>query len=221
MSKDATPKVDGRRLKGDRTRRAIAVRAAERASLEGLEQVSLGRIATDLGISKGGIQAVYATKEDLQVAAVEAATEIFVEHVVKPAMDEPPGLTRLWALIDRWLGYVDRRVFPGGCFMAATVPEFDSQPGRVRDALTVARRAWLALLEGQLRQARQQGVLSDELTPSQLAFEIDALLTAANTACNLADQPEPLNTARAVLAARLGAERRHTARKSKVRRPGG
>lgn len=204
------PISDGRRQRGDRTRRTLAVRAAERASIEGLDGLSLGNLAADLQISKGGVQAAYASKEELQVAAVAAATEIFVREVVTPVLGEPRGLRRLWALIESWLAYVDRRVLPGGCFMAATVPEFDSRPGAVRDALAEARHGWLGLLEHEIRHAQDQRDLPDDLPPHLLAFEVDALLTMANNVCNLADQAAPLDAGRAVLVARLGPDPRTT-----------
>jgi AcrR family transcriptional regulator len=198
-----TSDTDGRRMRGDRTRRAVAVRAAARASLDGLERVSLGQIAADLGISKGGIQALFGTKEELQLAAVAAATEIFVDNVVTPVLGEPQGRPRLEALINSWLSYVEHKVFPGGCFLAATIPEFDSQPGAVRAALAQARRGWLALLEQEICQAQAQGQVADDVPADLLAFEIDALLTMANTARNLSDQPEALNSARSLINLRL------------------
>ncbi len=182
----------------------MAVRAAERASIDGLDAVSLGQLAADLGISKSGIQAVYRTKEELQLAAVAAATDIFVEKVVAPALAAPAGLARLSALVESWLAYVGGRVFPGGCFMAATVPEFDSRPGPVRDALAEARRSWLGMLEREVRVAYKQGELPADVAPDLLAFEIDALLTMANTACNIDDQPASLDMARALIDIRLG-----------------
>jgi AcrR family transcriptional regulator len=200
-AKDSTG--DGRHRRGNRTRAAVAVRAAERASVDGLAGVSLSQIAADLRISKGGIQAVYRSKEELQVAAIAAASEIFMRQVVMPAIGAPAGLQRLWALIDAWLSYVEHRVFPGGCFMASTVPEFDSRPGPVRDALAEARRGWLGLLEREVRHAQTRAELADDVPADLLAFEIDAVLTMANTACNLADQPAPLHTARALLEVRL------------------
>jgi AcrR family transcriptional regulator len=196
--------MDGRRLRGDRTRRAVAVRAAERASLEGLEKVSLGQMAADLGYSKSGIQGVFGTKQDLQLATVAAATDIFVERVVVPVLVEEAGLPRLRALIESWLSYVEDKVFPGGCFLAATIPEFDSQPGAVRDALARARRGWLDLLEQQIRQAQVHGEVDADVPADLLAFEVDALLTMANTACNLSDQPDVLKSVRALIELRLG-----------------
>jgi AcrR family transcriptional regulator len=207
------PITDRRRQRGDRTRRTVAVRAAERASIEGLDGLSLGRLAADLRISKGGIQAAYPTKEELQLAAVAAATEIFVREVVTP-VGEPRGLRRLWALVEAWLAYVDHRVLPGGCFMAATVPEFDSRPGAVRDALTEARSSWLGLLEQEIRYAQDQRELADEVPANLLAFEVDALLTMANNACNLADRPAPLDAARALLILRVGPDPRKTRRRA-------
>jgi AcrR family transcriptional regulator len=197
---------DRRRQRGDATRRIVAARSAEIASLEGLEGVSIGRLATDLGLTKSGIQAVYGTKENLQLATVATARAVFVDHVVAPALKMPAGRPRLDVLIDAWLDYVQRRIFPGGCFMVATLPEFDSRPGPVRDALSRARTAWLDLLAQEVTNARSRGQLGDSggLSPSQLAFEIDALLSAANTARNLADDSEPLDMIRTLIALRLG-----------------
>ncbi len=195
---------DGRRVRGDRTRRAITHWAASRASLEGLESLSLGRLAADLGISKSGIQAAFSTKEALQVATVAAATDIFVENVVAPAARQPHGKARLWALIDNWLGYVGNKVLPGGCFLAATVPEFDSRPGPVRDALARSKQAWLGLLASEVQVAQRQHEVDAAVDAHLLAFEIDALLTMANTVCNLEDHQEALRSARTLLEIRLG-----------------
>jgi AcrR family transcriptional regulator len=202
-SGESGSQADGRRERGDRTRRAAAVRAAERASVAGLEAVSLGRIAADLGMSKSGVQAVFGTKEELQLAAVAAASEIFLAHVVTPALRAPAGRRRLEALVESWLAYVNRRVLPGGCFLAATVPEFDSRPGPVRDALTAARRSWLGLLETEVARAQAAGEVDDRVPPDLLAFEVEALLTMANTACNLEDRPDALRAVRALIDLRL------------------
>jgi AcrR family transcriptional regulator len=165
--------------------------------------VSLGVLAADLGISKGGIQAVYPNKEQVQLAAVDAATAIFVDNVVAPAQVAPPGRPRLLALIDAWLRYVETRVFPGGCFMAATVPEYDSRPGPIRAALSANRRAWLQMLEHEIDRAQMDQQLPTEVPPDLLAFEIDAILTMGNNARNLADDDEPLVRARALIDIRL------------------
>src|SRR5205085_4062058 len=101
----------------------------------GLSGVTLAQVAEALGMTKSSVQAAYATKEQLQLATIEIATETFVARVIRPAIAEPEGLPRLRALAESWLQYVDRRVFPGGCFMVATLSEYDSRPGPVRDML--------------------------------------------------------------------------------------
>jgi AcrR family transcriptional regulator len=165
--------------------------------------MTLSQLAVALGVSKSSIQAAYATKEDVQVAAVAAATEVFVGAVVAPAFELPEGLPRLWSLVDSWLAYVERRVFPGGCFMVATLSEFDSRPGPVRDALARARQGWLSLLEGQAAIAQAAGDIPSSPPAEMLAFEIDAILAAANVSRNLTDDIAPLAVARALIALRL------------------
>jgi AcrR family transcriptional regulator len=197
-------RVDGRRARGDRTRREITERAAEVASLSGLSGVSLHDIARELGISKSTVAAAFGTKQDLEVATIATATEIFVAHVVTPGLAKKPGRPRLRALLDAWLRYVETRVFPGGCFMAAVLPEFDTQPGPVREALHEARAAWTSLLADQVKLMQEQGQLGGELPPDAVAFEIDAVLVAANLDRNLSGDTTALTTARRVLRARLG-----------------
>ena len=200
--------TDGRRARGDKTRRTIAAQAAALASVNGLAGISLAQVADALGVGKSSIQAAYKTKEELQLAAVASATEIFLAAVVAPAQGEAEGLPRLQSLIEEWLGYVERRVFPGGCFMVATLSEFDSRPGPVRDALARARRGWLRLLEAQVAVAQDAGDLPREPSAAMFAFEIDALLSAANVSRNLSDDTTALDAARGLLALRLGTPRR-------------
>jgi AcrR family transcriptional regulator len=196
--------TDGRRQRGERTRLAVAAQAAALASMDGLAGMTLSKVAGQLGVAKSSIQAAYPTKEDLQVAAVGAAVGIFIENVVVPAQPHPAGRPRLEALVDGWIAYVTRRVFPGGCFMIATLSEFDSHPGPVRDALAQARQAWLALLEVEVATAQVAGEIPAEPSPAMVAFEIDALLGAANVSRNLTDDLAPLTAARSLIDLRLG-----------------
>jgi len=166
--------------------------------------MSLAQVAERLGVNKSSIQAAYKTKQAVQLAAVAAATEIFVDAVIVPAQVQPEGLPRLQALVDSWLAYIERRVLPGGCFMGATLAEFDSHPGAVRDALARARRGWLAALEREALLAQQAGDIPSTPAADMLAFEIDALLAAANVARNLSDDTTPLATARELITLRLG-----------------
>lgn len=175
---------DGRRRRGEQTRARVARRAAEIASVEGLEGLSLGQLAADLELSKSGVAAAFGSKQDLQLATVAAARDIFVERVVTPALAAPAGLPRLRALVGAWLDYVESGAFPGGCFMASALPEFDARPGPVRDALRESHREWLGFLTTQVELAQAGGEVPD-IPADELAFEIDALLAAANLSRNL------------------------------------
>jgi len=208
--------VDGRVERGDRTRKAVSARAVAIASVDGLSGMTLSQLAAALGVSKSSIQTAFGTKESLQLAAIDAASEIFMAVVVAPAGKAPEGLLRLNALIDRWLAYVEDRVLPGGCFMGATFSEFDSRPGAVRDGLARMRRGWLGLLERQAKIAQEAGDIPPVPTAAMLAFEIDALLAAANVSRNLTDDTAVLALARELITVRLGdtaKEPRKTARR--------
>src|SRR5262249_7760884 len=147
---------------------------------------------------KSSVAAVFGTKEQLQLAAIDAARDIVTAEIVDRTAGVPDGLPRLEALIEAWLRYVSVPVFPGGCFMVATAAEFDSRPGPVRDVLAGLRRAWIGLLDRHVRVAQAQGRLTD-LPPALVAFEIDAVLVAAGTARNLLDDPGALEAARTIL----------------------
>lgn len=161
-------------------------RAVDIASLDGLDGLSFGRLADDLGISKAGIQTLFRTKERLQLATVEAAREAFVDAVVRPALDSRAGVARLRALVDRWVDYAVQPLFPGGCFWGANLPIFDSRPGPVRDALLRQRREWVTTLATQFRRAVAAGEIAD-LDPEAAAFQVSAVLYAVNLALRLGD----------------------------------
>src|SRR5258708_1985572 len=127
----------------ERKKQGILARAVDLASLEGLEGLTIGRLAVDLGMSKSGLFAHFGSKEDLQLAAIEAARERFVEEVFRPALKEPRGYPRLVARSPPLPGYVQRGVFPGGCFFAAASFEFDGRPGPLRDAVAAAMTTWM------------------------------------------------------------------------------
>ncbi|MGH9212388.1 MAG: TetR/AcrR family transcriptional regulator [Acidimicrobiales bacterium] len=200
-----TADADGRLLRGQQTRAAILRHAVDLASVEGLEALTVRRLAADLSLSKSGVFAHFGSKEDLQLAVVAAAGEVFSERVVVPAAKAAPGRQRLLALLDRWLDYAREPVFPGGCFFFAVAAEFDARPGRVRDAITVARRAWLTVYEEAIRDAIEAGELGPETDAGQLAFEIDALAMAANSAAVLGDEAGAFERARRAVLARLQA----------------
>lgn len=201
----AAGSTDGRVARGERTRTAVLRRSADIASIDGLDGVSIGRLAADLSVSKAGVFARFGSKEDLQLATIHAAAERFTAEVVAPALDAPEGLSRLVALYDRWLDYSRRRVFPGGCFFACTFAEFHARPGRVRDELAAVRFRWLAAGAGLVAAARDRGELDPDCDPDAVAFELDALGMAANLHDQLCDDPGGFDRARDAMVGRLRA----------------
>ncbi|MFE7719883.1 TetR/AcrR family transcriptional regulator [Nocardia rhizosphaerihabitans] len=177
---------DQRLAKGARARAAIARRAAELASIEGLDGLSIGMLATDLGISKSGIATLFGTKEALQLAAVQTARDVFIERVIAPSLREPRGIGRIRTLIDRWFAHIDEPPFPGGCFRVATLTEFSSKSGPVHDAVVADRDEWLALLADEIRKAQELGDFAGA-DPDLLVFELDAIVSAANIARQIGD----------------------------------
>jgi AcrR family transcriptional regulator len=177
--------TDRRLLRGARTRHAILGLAARFASAEGLEAVSLQRLATDLGISKSGLFAHFGSKEELQLATVEEAARIFTDEVLRPGLAPPTGVGRVAALCEAFLSYLERKVFPGGCFFEATIAEFDSRPGPVRDAIVSRRGYFPASLARTVRGAQAVGEIDPTVDPEQLAWELSSLLVAANGSHNI------------------------------------
>src|SRR6204780_1076404 len=166
---------------GARTRTAILQTAADLASIDGLDGLSIGRLATELAMSKSGLFAHFGSKEELQLATIEEARQRYTREVIQPARAAGPGITRLHALCEAFLSYLERAVFPGGCFFASAMAEFDSKaPGPVRDLIAQCQDQWMDPLERPPRHARQRGELRTGSDPRQLAFELEAALLSAN-----------------------------------------
>lgn len=162
------------------------------ASVDGLEGLSLGKIAADLGLSKSGVFALFGSKEELQLATVRAAVDVFAQEVVRPVRHDPAGIAKVWRLCERWLDYSGRRVFPGGCFFYAVSAEFDARPGPVRDEIATIHSDWTRYIERVLDEARLAGGLRDGVGAAdvpQLAFEVIALMELANARSVLHDDP--------------------------------
>ncbi|HVD47519.1 MAG TPA: TetR/AcrR family transcriptional regulator [Candidatus Limnocylindria bacterium] len=182
MAKASTALTTDRRLlRGERTRQAILSHASRLASAEGLEAVSLQRLASDLGISKSGLFAHFGSKEELQLATVEEAGRVFTEEVLKPGLKTPAGIGRVWAMCNSFLSYLSRGVFPGGCFFEAALSEFDSKPGRIRDAVVEKRGYWVASLARAIREAKPAGDIQADVDADQVAWELGSLLVGANS----------------------------------------
>jgi AcrR family transcriptional regulator len=188
-----------------KTRREILRVAVDTASAEGLEGLSIGRLAAELKMSKTGIFAHFGSKEQLQLATVEAAKQIFLEQVVQPALQSPRGISRLKAMLERWLGYVERIVFRGGCFFAAASAEFDSRPGAVRDEIAELTQAWMIGLREEIAFAQSRKEIVASVKPGQLAFELHAYVQEANWAFKLFNDKSAFRLARRAIADRLAA----------------
>jgi AcrR family transcriptional regulator len=191
--------------KGARTRESILHVAVNLASLEGLQGLSIGRLADALKMSKSGLFAHFGSKEELQLATVEMARQIFVEHIIRPALAQPEGMPRLWALCDGWLGHVEKRVFAGGCFFTAASFEFDSRSGPVRDRIADAMRTWLDILSKAVDRAQKCGHLKSGVNPEQFAFEMYSLAIGSYWGHGLFGDRKAFSNARSMILARLEA----------------
>jgi AcrR family transcriptional regulator len=209
------PTARARRSDGRRTRAAILRTAAGLASVEGLSGLSVGRLAAELGMSKSAVFAHFGSMETLQLATVELAARIYAAEIVQPALAQPPGIARLTRLIDAFLSYSERHVFPGGCFFGTTVVEYGSRPGRIRDRLAQAHLDWIGVISGLLTEAQRDGDVELSADVDQLAFEIGSLLTTADWLYNLHEDAGALERGRRAVMDRLGGvltDRAHVAR---------
>ena len=193
------PRSDGRR-----SRDTILDTAARLATVQGLDGLSIGNLADETGMSKSGLFAHFTSKEELQIATVDRATEIFRAEVLEPAHTQGTGLRLLWALADGFLSYLERGVFPGGCFFAAVGGEFSGRPGRVRDRVTAFNVEWLRELEAAASQAQAAGELPATPEAAQVAFEVDALLLMAHATYTTFGDPAYLGRSRRGLQRLLG-----------------
>ena len=195
-------------VKGERTRQSILERAVDLASLEGLEGLTIGRLADELKMSKSGLFAHFGSKEELQIAVIQTAAQRYIQEIYGDALAQPRGFPRLLAICDAWLSYIRRGVFPGGCFFAAASFEFDGRPGPVRDLIRKLMNDWLGALDRAIRMAQDEGHLARDVDASQLAFELNALFFGANFSLHLLGDQEALDRADRAVRSRLEALRR-------------
>lgn len=166
---------DGRLIRGERTRGAVLDRALALATADGLDGLSLARLAEALGISKSGLFAHWRSKEALQLAVVGHARRQWVDEVIRPALAAPRGVHRLWSVHDHRLAFYESGTLPGGCFFASAGFEFNARPGAVRDALAAGLTDWMAFLTGLATEAVTAGDLREETDAPALAYEIESL----------------------------------------------
>ena len=158
--------------KGTDTRARIVETAMRSASVEGIEGITLGKVAADVGMSKSGLFAHFDSKEALQVDVLNAAAEKFTEVVVKPAFKAPRGEPRLRSLFAHWLEWERLDSLPGGCVFMHAAAELDDRPGPARDALVEWQRRWLDTLARAVQIAVDAGHFRKDVDPAQVAFQL-------------------------------------------------
>jgi AcrR family transcriptional regulator len=189
--------------RGLRTREAILARAVNIASVQGLDGLTVGSLASQLRMSKSGLFAHFGSKEDLQLATVEVARQIFIEKVTKPAITAPKGMPRLWGLINQWLILVEKRVFSGGCFFSAASFEFDSKRGVVRDRIAAIMREWIDFIIRAVELTQKAGHIDPKVNPTRLAYEIHGIAMGAHWAHQLLYDKQAYSRARSTILEKL------------------
>ncbi|WP_053737274.1 TetR/AcrR family transcriptional regulator [Nocardia sp. NRRL S-836] len=162
------------------TRQRILDHSLAIASQEGLEGLTIGRLAAELGMSKAGLLGHFGTKETLQLAVVDAAAEVFLREVPRRVKQLPSGLPRLRDVCEAWVSYLERNVLPGGCFFTAATAEFDGRSGPVRDALAGMNALWRRDLRIHIRRAVSDGDLPAGTDVEQLIYELLGIMLALN-----------------------------------------
>jgi AcrR family transcriptional regulator len=206
MNQISTRQAAPRRVRADgqRSRDAILDTAARLATVEGLRGLSIGNLAKHTGMSKSGLYAHFASKEDLQLATIDRGAEIFQAEVLAPAHRYGEGLPLLWALCDEFLGHLERGVFPGGCFFASLSSELDTHPGPVKERLAAVLQDWMGELVSAARQAVERGELDPASDPDQFGFELDAILFMGHATYIMYGDPAMLVRARRGIERLLG-----------------
>jgi AcrR family transcriptional regulator len=191
------------RADGQHSRQTILRAAANLATVDGLEGLSIGGLAKQTGMSKSGLYAHFKSKQELQLATIATALQLYETEVVKPALVHETALGRLTALCENFLSYAERRIFPGGCFFSSVDSEMAARPGPVRNALARMNVEWTGNLVGLATLARDEGSLDRDVDPAQLAFELDAFMHQANDAFVLLQDTAVFARARQAIAGRL------------------
>jgi len=187
--------------------RATTVQAAvDLASVEGLEGLTIGRLAGQLRMSKSGLIGRFGDKEAMQRAVLESAVERFTAAVWLPARGAEPGIARLEAIVDAWIVHLRSDVFPGGCFVTTASVEYDARPGPLHDDVEAAVRRWLGVLEAEARLAVAAGDLAPDRDPVEVAFELHSLASGGGVAARLLGDPAGLDRTRAAMRRAIGLE---------------
>lgn len=186
------------------TRAEVLERAVLDASVQGLEGLTIGRLAEEMAMSKSGLFGLFGDKETLQLETMQAGMDLFRREVWDPVAEVPAGLARLLALCERWLAFHERETLPGGCFMTTVMVEFDARPGTIRDGVADVVRRWLGLLEHEAARAIEAGELAAGADPKAIAFELNSLAAGASCNYNLSRDPVVFKLAGAAMRRVLG-----------------
>jgi len=203
MAEEEAPKKQTR-APGQRARARVVEQAAQLATIVGIEGISIGRLADATGIAKSSVYALFGSKEELQLATINAARDSFITEVVTPALGvTEPGRERLSALCDGFLSYVERRIFPGGCFFVAASAEVGARSGRIHDEVARIQQQWRDLLGREASVAVENGELAPGTDPGQVAFELGVILAGTNIVSVLHDDRAVVARARSAVESRL------------------
>ncbi len=183
--------------KGEETRSRIVERAFRLASREGLQGLSIGSLAAELGLSKSGLFAHFGSKEDLQIEVLRAAAVHFEDRVLRPSFRAPRGEPRIRQIFDHWLAWCSDPALPGGCVFMAAATELDDKQGRPRDYLVATQKQLMATLAKAARLAVEAGHFRADLDREQFAFELHALLMGCSHWKRLLGDPRAERRARA------------------------
>ncbi len=187
---------DGRRLRGDNTRALTVSHALQMASIDGLEGLSIAKLATALGTAKSTVHAAFGSKETLQVAVIDETTRLLFKLVVSPSLKADSGMARLVAVGDAWMSYLESDIFEGGCVLSSASLEMDGRSGAARDAIAKAMTDWMNTLSRFVADAISNGEIAETHEPEQLAFELNAIGMAANWHHQLLGGEETFHMAR-------------------------
>ena len=194
-----------RRSDGERSRNAILREAGQLATIEGITGLSISRLAEAVGMSKSGLFAHFGSKQELQIATIQAARDVFKAEVIDPAVAAPTGLERGRQLAENFLRYVEGGLYPGGCFFSSVAAEMAMRPGPVRDGAVQVLDEFSQQLENAVRQAQAEGAIDPAEDPEQLTFELDAYLSLANAQFALSQESAAIDRARSAVEERIKA----------------
>ncbi|MFC3694971.1 TetR/AcrR family transcriptional regulator [Chenggangzhangella methanolivorans] len=190
---DAAPAaeiLDRRKRRGAQSRQRVLEHAAAIASVDGLEGLTIGRLAAEAGVAKGNIQVLFGDKQSLQLATVDFVRAVHVAAIVEPALAEASPVARLRSMVERWFDFVEARELPGGCFMNAVASEFRARPGAVRDRVAAHRADKRRRYVEAIREGQAAGEIDADANPGQLTFELLAFQALANVAVTIGDDAE-------------------------------